>query len=778
MPKAGQRVEVNSFIQGLITEASPLNFPANASKDEENFVLNTDGSRDRRLGMDYESGYVIRNAPAEFTNTLGTNTYRWSNVNGIAGLEILVVQLGRTLVFYDVSKESISAQAPMGSYTTGSTYGYTPEIFPDDIKYSFTNVHGYLVVVGGIGDILSISYDPISLTFKAGFQRIFVRDFWGIEVKSPPEGLYPEGSPYPNGYESDESYRGPANQNHFYNLRNQSWGIPRRGDPSFISSDPIDIFYNTVGKYPSNSEAVWTALQYQAGVGGADPFERIYPKLYNEKLGSDNLSAKGYFVIDLLRRGVSRSLALTTNNGKYPDLTSISPTILADTTMGGATVATEFSGRVFYSGFGGKIVDGDNRSPDLSSFVLFSTLVTSPQDIGKCYQKGDPTSRDTPELIDTDGGFIRIAGARNIIAMEHMGASLVVIADNGVWSITGGADNGFSATNYKVSKISSNGGCSKTSVIRDGENVLYWALDAIYAISKTQYGDLTVTPLTITTIQKLYNNIPSVSKKASIGAYDASNRKARWVYKDVDGISDLELVFDLTLKAFYKNRISQLSISSPSIYGIFTTTSFGTAIEEDIVMSDLDVVLSDTDTVTIPSTARTSGVQSTKYLFLINTGSGYQYGFSSYNNPEFKDWKSRDGVGTDAKAFIETGAQCSGDSGIDKQIPYLIMHFRQTETGIVSGIVQNQSSCKVKSMWDWGYKSSTISAPLFQTYRINKANIPLSLTASFSKEFEVVTTKSKVRGRGKAFALYLETEPLKDCRILGWNITQNANTIT
>ena len=42
--------------------------------------------------------------------------------------------------------------------------------------------------------------------------------------------------------------------------------------------------------------------------------------------------------------------------------------------------------------------------------------------------------------------------------------------------------------------------------------------------------------------------------------------------------------------------------------------------------------------------------------------------------------------------------------------------------------------------------------------------------------FEVVTSKNKLRGRGKAFALHMETEAGKDCRILGWSISLNGNT--
>ena len=49
-----------SFIKGLVTEANELTFPESASIDEQNFVLNRDGSRSRRLGVDFEESYVLR----------------------------------------------------------------------------------------------------------------------------------------------------------------------------------------------------------------------------------------------------------------------------------------------------------------------------------------------------------------------------------------------------------------------------------------------------------------------------------------------------------------------------------------------------------------------------------------------------------------------------------------------------------------------------------------------------------------------------------------------
>src|SRR3990172_2138115 len=59
MAKIVTEKQIRSFVKGLITEASPLTFPENSSIDEENFVLELNGSRSRRLGIDYETEYAL-----------------------------------------------------------------------------------------------------------------------------------------------------------------------------------------------------------------------------------------------------------------------------------------------------------------------------------------------------------------------------------------------------------------------------------------------------------------------------------------------------------------------------------------------------------------------------------------------------------------------------------------------------------------------------------------------------------------------------------------------
>ena len=57
MPAKGD-TQINNFVGGLVTEASPLTFPAGASLDEVNMKLIRNGSRQRRLGLDYEDNYA------------------------------------------------------------------------------------------------------------------------------------------------------------------------------------------------------------------------------------------------------------------------------------------------------------------------------------------------------------------------------------------------------------------------------------------------------------------------------------------------------------------------------------------------------------------------------------------------------------------------------------------------------------------------------------------------------------------------------------------------
>ena len=174
MPKQSTKVEFNTFVKGLITEASPLNFPPNSSLDEENFELNRDGSRQRRRGVAFENAYSLIATSLSLTDISATPpvTYRWAEVAGDVTRNFIVIQAASTLYFFDMSQESMSTDGFVGSLAlTG---------FPSNLRFSLSSIDGFLVVAAGVDTIAVVSYDNTG--FSATYERLIVRDLWGVEV--------------------------------------------------------------------------------------------------------------------------------------------------------------------------------------------------------------------------------------------------------------------------------------------------------------------------------------------------------------------------------------------------------------------------------------------------------------------------------------------------------------------------------------------------------------------------------------------------------------------
>lgn len=131
--------EFNSFIGGLVTEFSPINFPPNASKDEENWVLNRDGSRERRLGFDFEENFnsVPTNTLAIDSTTTAIKTYLWENAGDIANSAFVVTQVGSQIFFHNADSESITDNAPAGILDLKNLSSQFPFSQQDKLVYSW-----------------------------------------------------------------------------------------------------------------------------------------------------------------------------------------------------------------------------------------------------------------------------------------------------------------------------------------------------------------------------------------------------------------------------------------------------------------------------------------------------------------------------------------------------------------------------------------------------------------------------------------------------------------
>lgn len=723
------KLEINSFVKGLVTEAGPLTFPDNASLVDENFVLNKDGSRRRRKGLREEDGGIILGAPIDTDFPNPPSVHMWRNPLRNGSFDIVVVQVGPNLFFFN------SEAVPLSS---GLLNGHSAVVIPDakDRRISVASARGQLVVTAGSDSIHILDYDETSDTISRKTQRLEIRDVFGIEDGFAVDERRPIASPIPTMSTEEMS--------HVYNLRNQGWPASTRGvlNPSngdISEFDPVILPLNEPGDPPVEALASNADVFFHGKISASSDAEAVgvySPYTLRDQVFGTSPAPRGRFIIDLFNRSDSRQQYLDDNLGAFP-----SGTVLpVDRTTGIVSTVASYNGRVFYAVKEESIEGGDSRTPRLGAMVFFSQVIEGEEDITKCYADADPTSEHIFDPIDTDGGFVVLPDAGEILGLAPLGGSLFVLTTNGVWEVHGG-EAPFSATNVNVSKTTSIGALSTSSIVVAEEVITYWADGGIYmitidAVSRRGSAD----NLTTNTIDTFYRNIRPDSKKNSFGVFDPVNRQLRWWFRSSFGLpypAETELVFDVDLRAFYVNRVTR-----------FASEGVGGAV----------------------------ALPEIRYLYVQAAGNSVSLGFYHYWDEQFRD------PAGDAKARLLTGYLTGGTGSLDKQVVHLITHFARTETGfsyhpLDGGLsFKNPSGCIVTPQWEWTNSPSAGRwGKPFQAYRLTRPYYPTDENDPFDYGYTVVTAKHGIRGKGKALSLLFESEPGKDVHILGWGLDLKVN---
>ena len=495
MPTRGD-TQINTFVKGLVTDASPLSYPPNTCLDLINFRLNKDGTIFRRLGLDFEDNYLLTATgySADVLATARKAFYHWPLPNGNALVDIGVVQIGAKFWFLN-----LYAQSPSTAILNGGN-AVTAAVDPSS-RFSFAVINNYLLVVSNnLPDpyLVSYNYALDSITFETS--PILVRDLWGVDdgldVGERPTTLTPK---------------------HYYNLLNQGWsnGIVSTCTPAGISA--IDCTFITLGVYPANSD-VWT-IGRVGDLTSADVY-KYDPNIAKRNIFNIGQVPQGHYILPLKNRGADRQL-------------QTGLTVPMDREIGTISCVAAYAGRAFYAGILSEVQDGDSRSPLLTGAVLFSQTFEQKIQLVKCYQEADPTSPDISDILDTDGGIIFIPECSAINHLRAIKESLFVFAVNGIWEIRGG-ENGFTATSFQVNKVSNVGVYSPDSIVEINGQILFWGVNGIYAITKNQFGVYETNSMTKNVIQKYYDSIPDFARSQAKGYYDLNNNTVRWLFYSDD----------------------------------------------------------------------------------------------------------------------------------------------------------------------------------------------------------------------------------------------------
>jgi hypothetical protein len=645
MPRAAGSSVENNFKNGLITEASGLNFPENACTETYNCVFNFDGSVQRRLGLDFESQYVVKTIDRDDS---AVTTFLWKNVAGDGSTTLCVVQVGGTLYFYETASSSISSGA-IASTITLSTYLASGAPTPELLECQFSYGNGLLFVTHPYCDPFYVSYTPSTQTVTGTLITIKIRDFEGATADS----LRVDERP--------TSTLAGLSDSHEYNLYNQGW-----------TSANLTTWDTAQTTMPSNSDVMWTfkdaTNNFDAGSGAIARVVR-----------GNSPAPKGHFILALANQdrntaaGMSGVTATTTSYFR-------------------PSTSAFYAGRMFYSGIQ---YSGFNAS------IYFSQIVERSEQYAFCYQQNDPTSEDNSDLLPSDGGVIRIPEAGTVYKLVAISGALVVFCANGVWSITGSTGLGFSAVDFTVSKISSINAISASSFVDVGGFPSWWNAEGIYLLSPGQAG-VQISSLSDSRIKTFFDAIPLASKLSAKGYFNLVAGVVQWLYRTTteSGATDRYeynqiLNFSTMTSAFYPWTISA---SNVKVNGIVVLESSASALTVSNVTDDSsNLVIDDSaNQVVAYSTSDTASVPSFVYLTSYPNGSTYDFTFAGARNLDYLDWREY-GDDTDYISYFISGYKIHGD-GIRKFQPNWVSIFSRNSA---------DTSYSFQGLWDYAIASST-----------------------------------------------------------------------
>lgn len=609
MPQTGFSVE-NNFVNGLITEASGLNFPVGAVTETYDCVFNIDGSVERRPGFDLEDAYITETVDR---SNKAISTYTWRDVAGNGDLSLSVVQVGDTLYFYQISDAGNFSQGILGNQITMTGVSGAPSISTVEAQYSSGN--GLLFVTHPYCDPFYVSYDTSSEEVSATTIAVNIRDFTGDLADT---------------YDVDErptATLAGVDVNHLYNLYNQGWNT--------ANLTAWDTAQTTM---PSNADVMWRF------VDSSDDFDAGNDSIARVVLGNTP-APKGHFILDLFDQ--DRDTAAGTSGATSSGTGYFRPSSSAF-----------FAGRLWFTGI---------SATGFNSNIYFSQIVSDANQYGNCYQYNDPTASDLFDILPSDGGVISIPDAGTIYKLQPIPGGLCVFSANGIWFITGSTGLGFTATDYTVQQISRTPVLNASSFVNVAGRPMWWSVDNIYTITQGNGTLPNVQPVTFNNIKSFYDEIPVTSKRFARGFYDSINSIVRWVYRESSSTQITSLYefnrvlnYNVLTNAFYPWTISDSDVKVNAIVDVdLISRSVGVV---DVVDSDTTPVVDGEGNQIIAFTSSgTDVIPFSKFLVSYPEDSSYELTFASCNNTNYVDWETYGSV--DYTSYFISGYRLLGTGG-------------------------------------------------------------------------------------------------------------------
>ena len=677
--------------------------------------LNCDLRRDGTRRRRLAAVYEESNALSTFTMSNSEILTTGDWINVGGNADLEFLVIQKGQYLYFYNKGALPYSAQQeGGSINLASYEQSGSLGAETAKCQFTSIKGSLVVSSPQINTIAIEYNAGS--FSVTQINFKIRDFeWQGDT-----------STYYNN-------NGSPSQNRKYDAQNTGWNTG--------NGAPTDLTKRLT--HP------WYAGKDSSGNYDSAEWEKIY--------GGTTLTGNGHYVLDFFTN-IRQSVSGITGLSKPTDVTTTR-----------FRCVESFSGRVFYAG-----VD----SSENAGTILFSKLVDTVDDLGICHQQNDPTAEYESDLLDTDGGEIKIPDAVKIQRLYAYQNSLFVFAENGIWQISG-VDGVFRASSYSVNRVTRIGLLQPDTFVEAEGVPFWWSRFGIHTLQTDPVsGQGQEQNLTIPTIQTFWDDIDADVKLKVTAAYDGISKRIYWAYPDEDDPVESKLnnflILDVPLRAFYPWKVSDQASNTDCMVGMAFYSGYGAReLELEVTANNGvdDVVTSAGDDVV--STRISSFTTGDPAIVLIcRDGATNKLTFGGFSGTGFLDWGD-----TNYSSYAETGYDFVGDVVTKKSAPYIITYCRLTEEGFTGTEVDGYESIRpsslfVSSAWDF---NDTFGQSQ-QAYRLKFPVVvdPDNLDV-FGYPESVITSRLKVRGTGRSVRIRYESEEGKDFLLLGWGVIYGRN---
>lgn len=690
-----------------MTEASGLNFPENSCQDTYDCIFEPTGEVSRREGFAPEASYEYQTVSTDLS---AVTEYVWKNVSNTEDLTYVVQQVGDMIYFFEASG-SASLSSSIKSFSIDLDTYRVSGAPSTNTPCQFTEGNGRLYISNRYLDPIYVDYDAGTDDITVTAITLEIRDFKRLE-----DSL------------SVDSRPSTLSNAHKYNLFNQGWSAKAKGTDTNTHDPVLDYWDSSRSDFPSNAD-VWWLFKDEDNLVDWDNVDTVDR--------GNTFASNGHYILDAFFQdretasGIS-GIETTTSDFERP-----------------ATIAF-FTGRVWYAGI---------SASTYGSKIYYSQIIESDDQLGRCYQNNDPTSEENSDLLASDGGVISIPGIGQVIKLYPVGSSLFVFGTNGVWRIGGSTGEGFSATDYAVSRVSDRPCLSPLSFVEAENALFWWNYDGIYRLSIDQLsGQYQAVSITNETIKDFYTSIPVASLEYAKGAYDPQAKIIQWVYRSTAPTTGTEqfqydriLNLRLTTEAFYPWTVQSVS-GGPEISGVFIVIGDGSTLQEVDIYVGADAVEVSAEQVVVNTQVSSALAPAFKYTAIIESSNTLAYAETN-DDTNWVDWYYVDSTGGDYSSYFISGYKVHGQGVKQFQANYLVLF----------STVIADSSAYVQYLWDYATSASgyRFSSPE-QVYRtVNHASI--------------VPRRVWLRGQGLVLQIKVYSETGKPFKIVGYSLWETGN---